>query len=189
MKYAQSLDRCGFGCDWGSAEEGARWVRRKNSPFSSQCGSWTKAGFRRTDQAALMAMPSANRKKSAMNLLKLSLATLLIFQANIPVFAGQACANKPLTRLPSPNGSRDAVFFIWHCEGSADYISKVAIVPKGQPIPDKPDRIFTFGHRVQFTAVWSSEDELIVASPSASPTPQEAQVGGVTIMYKYEKRP
>src|SRR5208337_5657957 len=43
IKGDKSPDGRGFGCEWGGAEEGSRWVRRKNGPFSSRltvpCGS------------------------------------------------------------------------------------------------------------------------------------------------------
>jgi hypothetical protein len=35
IRCLESLDRRWFGRDWGSAEEGRRWVRRKNGRFSS----------------------------------------------------------------------------------------------------------------------------------------------------------
>ncbi len=82
------------------------------------------------------------------------------------------------------DGSRDAVFFIRRCGASAEYRNGVAIVPKGQPLADKPGDVFIFGHQVNLTARWSAADTLIVVSPSANPSPQETRVGGVTIMYK-----
>ena len=47
VKSCKAPDRRGFGCDRGGAEVARRWVRRKNSPFSSRstalCGSISKA--------------------------------------------------------------------------------------------------------------------------------------------------
>lgn len=94
---------------------------------------------------------------------------------------GQPCQNTEMTRLPSPDGARDLLTFVRRC--GADYSSEVALVPKGQPLPDGPGNVGLPGHPKKLVARWSAADTVIIASPAAGPSPYQTRVEGVTIVY------
>ncbi len=98
--------------------------------------------------------------------------------------AGGPCVDTEMTRLPSDDGSRDAVTFIRPCGDSTEHLSGVAIVPKGQPVPDKPDSVLILGHAKKLVARWLAPDTFMVVSPSANASPQERRMEGVRIIYK-----
>jgi hypothetical protein len=94
---------------------------------------------------------------------------------------GQACVNREEARLPSPDGARELVLFIRLCGGA--YTGEVAIVAKGAVLPDGPGNVPLPDHPENVGARWQAADSVVVASPTASPSPQEFRVEGVKVRY------
>jgi hypothetical protein len=105
------------------------------------------------------------------------------------------CANAEVTRVPSPDGTRDAVVFQRDCGASTGFTTQISILGKGEQ-PGGAGNVFRaddnhgaavdgawFGPWAEVT--WTGPDRMQVRYADKSRIyTQESEVSGVTISYQ-----
>jgi hypothetical protein len=102
-----------------------------------------------------------------------------------PACGESGCVNTVEARVPSPNGRWEAVVYQRACGATTGPSAQVALVPKNEPLPDKPGNVFVSEDNPKVIAEWTDADALTVTYERASRVSRrEALQAGVVIQYR-----
>lgn len=98
---------------------------------------------------------------------------------SVPLFA---CANEVVERLPSPDGTWEAVVFTRNCGATTDYSTQVSILPAGGVPSDRPGNTYITAHATRVEVTWEASHAAVIRR-AVTGTIEHPEVGGIRVRF------